>query len=324
MWIRDTRCHTLVESADFVTLDTEIPFSMLKSHELSRKGHSNHDASLTSKAFISSAHVSDHDANPTNTTVSTALEFTLSSLAAASDEQYESIHDDKIALLARKFYALHKIRKERRISPRGYFECGDTTHFIAIYPKRKKLNSSNKYKYNNNNQNDSNNKGDDKKKYRFGNKKKKKFQKIMSRACVALSDFDFSSDDSSSSEEDKKVKHKQGNFTGLCIMGKSSRNIFNSDSDVSNDLSPKSVFLRIAELENALYNQDKLLCKVFHENKKLNLELEMVFSKSASLWLVHDDMSAKPCDNCKMIVVNYTDLWLVHSYIANLFDDAKL
>jgi hypothetical protein len=35
--------------------------------------------------------------------------------------------------------------------------------------------------------------------------------------------------------------------------------------------------LRVAELENALCNQDKLLCKVFHENKKLNLELESVF-----------------------------------------------
>jgi hypothetical protein len=73
---------------------------------------------------------------------------------------------------------LHKFLKERRRSPRGCFECGDTTHFIADYPKRKKLNSSNKYN-NNNNQNDSSNKADDKK-YRFGDKKKKKFQKIMS------------------------------------------------------------------------------------------------------------------------------------------------
>jgi hypothetical protein len=42
------------------------------------------------------------------------------------------------------------------------------------------------------------NKGDSKKKNRFGDKKKK-FQKIMSRACAALSDFDFLSEDSSSS-----------------------------------------------------------------------------------------------------------------------------
>jgi hypothetical protein len=86
-----------------------------------------------------------------------------------------------------------------------------------------------------------------------------------------LSDFDFSSDDSSSSVKDKKVKRKQCDFTDLCLVGKSSRNISDSNSDVSDDLSPESVSLRITELENALCNQDKLLCKVFHENKKLNL-----------------------------------------------------
>jgi hypothetical protein len=77
----------LEEYADFATLDTEKLFSKLKSHELSRKGHPNHDASLTSKTLITSARVGGHDANPTNTTVSFALEFALSSLVAACDEQ---------------------------------------------------------------------------------------------------------------------------------------------------------------------------------------------------------------------------------------------
>jgi hypothetical protein len=47
----------LEESANFATLDTEKLFSKLKSHELSRKGRPNHDASLSSKALITSAHV---------------------------------------------------------------------------------------------------------------------------------------------------------------------------------------------------------------------------------------------------------------------------
>jgi hypothetical protein len=39
---------------------------------------------------------------------------------------------------------------------------------------------------------------------------------------------------------------------------------------------------------------------------------------------MHDDMSAKPCDKCNMIMVNYADLWLVHSCIASLLNGARL
>jgi hypothetical protein len=75
---------------------------------------------------------------------------------------------------------------------------------------------------------------------------------MMSRVRAALSDFDFSSYDSSSSEEDEKVKRKPGDFTGLCLMGKSSRHI--SDFNVSDDLSPDGLSLRVVKHENALCN----------------------------------------------------------------------
>jgi hypothetical protein len=70
---------------------------------------------------------------------------------------------------------------------------------------------------------------------------------MMSRACAALNNLDFSSDDSSSSKEDKKPKRKTGDFTGLCLIS-------DSDSDVSDDSSPESLSLRVIELENALCN----------------------------------------------------------------------
>jgi hypothetical protein len=35
-------------------------------------------------------------------------------------------------------------------------------------------------------------------------------------------------------------------------------------------------------------------------------------------------MSDKPCDNCTMIMVNYADLWLIHSHVAGLLDCARL
>jgi hypothetical protein len=92
-----------------------------------------------------------------------------------------------------------------------------------------------------------------------------------------------------------------------------------SDFDFSSDDSSSSEFLslRVAELENALCNQDKLLCKVYRENKKLNLELENFFSEIASLQSVHDGMNAKSCENCKMIMVNDANLWLVHTQLAS-------
>jgi hypothetical protein len=35
-------------------------------------------------------------------------------------------------------------------------------------------------------------------------------------------------------------------------------------------------------------------------------------------------MSAKPYDNCNVIMINYADLWLIHSHVASLLDGAKL
>jgi hypothetical protein len=256
----------LEESVNFATLDTEKLFSKLKSRELSRKDHLNHDASLTSKAFVTSTRVGGHMANPTNITDSSPLEFVLFSLCAASDEQYESIPDNEIALLARKFHVLHRFHKERRRSPRGCIECGDTTHFITNCPKRKKFDSSNKYNYNN--QNDSSDKGEGKKKYHFRDKKnKKKFQKMMSRACATLSDLNFSSNDSSSSEEDERPKRKAGDFTDLCLMGKSSRHISDSNSDFCDDSSPKVFLCESPNMKMPLATKTSFLVRFFARTK---------------------------------------------------------
>jgi hypothetical protein len=39
---------------------------------------------------------------------------------------------------------------------------------------------------------------------------------------------------------------------------------------------------------------------------------------------MHDDMSAQPCENCNMIMVNYADLWIVHTQVASQLKCAKL
>jgi hypothetical protein len=93
--------------------------------------------------------------------------------------------------------------EEKKLSKlSGCFECYDTTYFITDCPKRKKYDYSNVNDYSN--KNDYNNKNVYKKKNCFMDKKEN-IKKIMSQACAALSDFNFSSEDSSSSKEDEKV-----------------------------------------------------------------------------------------------------------------------
>jgi hypothetical protein len=73
-----------------------------------------------------------------------------------------------------------------------------------------------------------------------------------------------------------------------------------------------------------LCSQDKLLCRVFRENKDLNFKLENSFVEIASLQSMHNDMSAKPCENCNMIMVNYVDLWIVHTQLVSQLKGVKL
>jgi hypothetical protein len=64
--------------------------------------------------------------------------------------------------------------------------------------------------------------------------------------------------------------------------------------------------------------------RFFAKIKKLNLELEGAFSEIASLRSAYDDMSVKPCDKYNMIMINYVNLWLIHSHVASLLDGARL
>jgi hypothetical protein len=58
--------------------------------------------------------------------------------------------------------------------------------------------------------------------------------------------------------------------------------------------------------------------------KNLNLQLKNFFAEIASLRSIHADMSAQPCENCKMIMVNYVDLWIIHTQVASQLKGAKL
>jgi hypothetical protein len=65
--------------------------------------------------------------------------------------------------------------------------------------------------------------------------------------------------------------------------GGSSWNDFDSYSVVSDDLTYDGLSSKVHKLEDALCSEDKLLCRVFCENKDLNLKLKNSFAEIASL-----------------------------------------
>jgi hypothetical protein len=93
---------------------------------------------------------------------------------------------------------------------------------------------------------------------------------------------------------------------------------------VSDDLTIYGLSSKVHKLEDALCCQDKLLCRVFCENKDFNLKLENSFGEISSVQSMHNDMSAQPCENCNMIIVNYVDLMIVHTQVASQLQGAKL
>jgi hypothetical protein len=75
---------------------------------------------------------------------------------------------------------------------------------------------------------------------------------------------------------------------------------FDSDSNVSDDLTYDRLSSKVHKLEDVLCSQDKLLYRVFHENK--DLKLENYFAE-ISLQSMHNDMSVQPCENCNMNLI---------------------
>jgi hypothetical protein len=103
--------------------------------------------------------------------------------------------------------------------------------------------------------------------------------------------------------------------------GGSSRNNsnFDSDSDVSD---PMMAFL-LNCINLRMFCVVKTSCVTeFFVNK--NLKLENSFDEITSLQSMHNDMSAKPCENCNMIMVSYTDLWIVHTQVVSQLKGVKL
>jgi hypothetical protein len=65
--------------------------------------------------------------------------FALSSLFTITEEQVESLEDEKLVLVTSRFMRFLNNHLNRRCggSKDGYYNYGDPDHFIASYPKMK-------------------------------------------------------------------------------------------------------------------------------------------------------------------------------------------
>jgi hypothetical protein len=127
VWCR--KFEAIVESEKYDTLTVNELFSKLKSAEVDR-GMAAKIEGLTdshSLALISGSK-GKANANP-----STRM-FYLSSLMSMSDEEFDVLGEDELALLMRRFEMLHENRVNIRRNTKTCFQCGKPGLFVADGP----------------------------------------------------------------------------------------------------------------------------------------------------------------------------------------------
>ncbi|KAG8095806.1 hypothetical protein GUJ93_ZPchr0013g35232 [Zizania palustris] len=194
----------------FNTLTCDELFSKLKSTEITKASRSGIGSSFPqSMALVSSFGSGTLSGGSMSGVCAFSRGFALSSLVSITKEQVDTLYDEELALIDKKFTRFYNDRRDqRRGGSRGCFECGDLNHIKAICPKLKATNEH-EQKY------------QQKDKKLFYKGKRGKVAKRMARAFVAaLSDIDNTSSEDPNSDEDERDKNdkKMKDFNGLCFM----------------------------------------------------------------------------------------------------------
>jgi hypothetical protein len=123
--------EAIVESEKYGTLTVNELFSKLKSAEVDRGMIAKIEGPTNSHSLaLIGGSKGKANANP-----STRM-FSLSSLMSMSDEEFDVLGEDELALLTRRFKRLHENRVNMRRNTRTCFQCGKPGHFIADCPEK--------------------------------------------------------------------------------------------------------------------------------------------------------------------------------------------
>jgi hypothetical protein len=123
--------EAIVESEKYDNLTVNELFSKLNSAEVDRGMTTKLEGPTDSHSLA----LVGGSKGKANTNPSTRM-FSLSSLMSMSDEEFNVLGEDELALLTRRFERLHKNRVNMRRNTRTCFQCGKPGHFVANCPEK--------------------------------------------------------------------------------------------------------------------------------------------------------------------------------------------
>jgi hypothetical protein len=279
--------EAIIVSEKYDTLTVNELFSKLQSAEVDRGLIAKIEGLTDSHSLaLISGSKGKANANP-----STRM-FSLSSLMSMSDEVFDVLGEDELALLTRRLERLHENQVNMRRNTRTCFQCSKPGHFVTDCPEKVKNKDGYKHKsktdgkYRSRRDHNSKQKG----KRKDERRSRKKESRDKARAMVGASDVDSSSaysTSSSSSSEDEGDRHmdrkSSRNLSGLSrfardnfytmALSTGSKKCTQSDSDSDSDDEVRGELLFLREeneqLGLLLDNRDDML----REEKKMREEL---------------------------------------------------